>query len=342
MKRVYGMLVMALTLCLCLGFAQSALAAAKYQMKVAFTTPETDGITIGSRAFAKYVADKTGGDVDVQVFPGGQMGSEREMVEGVQMGILEGAVPSTGLFANLDPNMIIFDIPYMFANLPVAYEVLDGPLGAKLRESFLKKTGIRILQFTENGYRHYTNSVRPVSKPEDLKGLKIRTMENPIHMDITRATGAIPTPMPFLETYTALAQKVVDGQENPISLIAAMRFHEVQKFMTLDGHVYSPLALLINDNFYKSLPEKDRKVIDEGSILWRDTIREARQKQDAEGIAEIRKVGVEITELTPEQLGQFRAVTKPVADKVRERIDPALIKLLDEEMAKAEAKHLKK
>jgi C4-dicarboxylate-binding protein DctP len=340
MKPVRSILTVALGLALC-AFCTDA-PAAEYVMKVAFTTPETDGITIGSRAFAKFVAEKTGGDLEVQVYPGGQMGSEREMIEGVQMGILESAVPSTGLFANMEPNSIIFDIPYMFANLPVAYEVLDGPLGVKLRQIFLDKTGIRILAFTENGYRHYTNSVREVSRPSDLKGLKIRTMENPIHMDITRATGAIPTPLPFLETYTALAQKVVDGQENPISLIVAMRFCEAQKFMTLDGHVYSPLAILINNDFYRSLPDNYRAIVDEGAILWRDTIRQARQKQDAEGIAEIRKVGVQITELTPEQLAEFRAVTKPVADGIRAKLDPELVKLLDEEMAKAEAKYLKK
>ena len=342
MKRVCTFLTLALAVCLCGAFAHEVQAAPKYIMKVAFTTPETDGITVGTRAFAEYVAKETNGEVEVQVYPGGQMGSEREMVEGVQMGILEGAVPSTGLFANYDPNMIIFDIPYMFANLPIAYEVLDGPVGQKLADGFLAKTGIRILGFTENGYRHYTNSVRSVSKPEDLKGLKIRTMENPIHMAITRSTGAIPTPMPFLETYTALAQKVVDGQENPISLIVAMRFHEVQKFMTLDGHVYSPLALLINDGFYKGLPDNYRKVIDDGTILWRDKIREVRQQQDAEGIAEIRKAGVEIVELTPDQLGEFRAVTKAVADDVRGKIDPELVKMLDAATAEAEAKHLKK
>ena len=184
--------------------------------------------------------------------------------------------------------------------------------------------------------------MRAVSKPEDLKGLKIRTMENPIHMDITRLTGAIPTPMPFLETYTALAQNVVDGQENPISLIVAMRFHEVQKHMTLDGHVYSPLAILINDKFYQGLPEHLRKIVDEGTPMWRDIIRQVRQKQDEEGIAEIKKVGVTITELTTDQLGQFRAVTKPVSEKIQGMLDPALTKLLAEEMAKAEAKHLKK
>ncbi len=340
MKRVGRILCLALALCLCAAFAPEA-QAAKYIMKVAFTTPETDGITVGSRAFAKYVGEKTNGEVEVQVYPGGQMGSEREMIEGVQMGILEAAVPSTGVFANYDPNMIIFDIPYMFANWPIAYEVLDGPVGQKLADGFLAKTGIRILGFTENGYRHYTNSVRAVSKPDDLKGLKIRTMENPIHMAITRSTGAIPTPMPFLEIYTALAQKVVDGQENPISLIVAMRFHEVQKYMTLDGHVYSPLALLINDAFYKGLPDEYRKVVDDGAILWRDTIRKVRQQQDADGIEEIKKVGVEITTLTPDQLAEFRKVTKPVADDIRSKLDPELVKALDEAMAAAEAKHLK-
>ena len=340
MKGVCKVLSVALALCVCVAFAPEA-QAAKYIMKVAFTTPETDGITVGSRAFAAYVAEKTNGEVEVQVFPGGQMGSEREMVEGVQMGILESAVPSTGLFANYDPNMIIFDTPYMFANLPIAYEVLDGPVGKKLADGFLAKTGIRILGFTENGYRHYTNAVRAVAKPDDLKGLKIRTMENPIHMAITRATGAIPTPLPFLETYTALAQNVVDGQENPISLIVAMRFHEVQKHMTLDGHVYSPLALLINDKFYTSLPDNFRKVIDDGAIMWRDKIREVRQQQDAEGIAEIKKVGVQITELDAAGLAAFRAATKPVADDIRNKLDPALVKMLDEAMAAAEAKHLK-
>ena len=205
-------------------------------------------------AFKEYVESRSGGRIKVEIYPACQLGSEREMLEGVKIGNIEMANTSEGSVAGFYPEILATAIPYAFKNRRVAWEVMDGSYGQNLAADMLKKTGLRCLDINDNGYRNFTNNVRPVHTPADLKGLKIRTMENPAHMKMVNAMGAIATPIAWAEVYTALQLGTVDGQENPVSLIVAKRFYEVQKYCTLDGHIFSIDFTWINDKFYQSVP----------------------------------------------------------------------------------------
>ena len=197
--------------------------------------------------FKHEVESRTGGRVKVDVFPGGQLGNERELIEALRMGTVEMAITSDGPVGGFFEPILVLGIPYAFPSTVTAWKALDGPFGQELMESMRQKTGIRCLAVTENGFRHFTNNSRVIKGPADMKGLKIRTMENPSHMAIVKAMGADPTPIAFGELYSALQQKIVDGQENPIAVLYMIKGYEVQKYLTLDGHVYNPSFLWVND-----------------------------------------------------------------------------------------------
>ena len=195
--------------------------------------------------FAREVEKRTNGRYKVQNFYAGALGAERESIEGVQLGTLDLTLTSTGPLPNFVPEVAILDIPFLFRDYAHARAVLDGPIGQEMLQKFPPK-GIVALAWAENGFRHMTNSKRPVNGPDDLKGLKMRTMENPIHIQAYKQFGILPTPMAFTEVYTALQQGTVDGQENPLSVITAAKLDQVQKNLTLTGHVYSPALILMN------------------------------------------------------------------------------------------------
>lgn len=301
-------------------------AAKPIEIKLSHSSPATgDRLEAACQEFAKFVAEKSGGRIKVTTYPASQLGGEREQLEGVQLGTIEMAALSSGPFPGVFPEIMVFDVPYLFSSEEVADKVLDGPVGQEILELLRKKTGIRGLAWGENGFRNFTNSVRPIVKPGDLKGLKIRTMENPAHMAIVKALGADPTPMAFGEVYTALAQRTVDGQENPVSLITSMRFYEVQKYLTLDGHVYNPYILIINDKFFSSLPQDLQNVITEGARVWQKVERELNRKQVADGIKLCKEKGMQVIELTPEQKQAFREATKSVYEVVEKQVGKELL-----------------
>jgi C4-dicarboxylate-binding protein DctP len=310
------------------------------EIKLSHSSPAVDDrLEAACQAFKKYVEEKTNGKVKVTTYPASQLGAEREQLEGVQLGTIQMAALSSGPLPGIFPQIMVFDLPYLFASQKAAYEVLDGPVGREILDLMKAKTGIRGLVWGENGFRHYTNSVRTIRKPEDMRGLKIRTMENPAHMAIVRALGASPTPMAFNEVYTGLQQKTIDGQENPISLIVSMRFYEVQKYLTLDGHVYNPYILMINDKFYNSLSEDIRKVIDEGALVWQKVEREENNKQIKAGLEKLKAAGMEITELSPEELQAFRDATKSVYDTIgKKEVGEELLNKVLKAVQEAESK----
>jgi len=311
-----------------------------YEIKLAHASPATnDRLEFACQEFKKYVEEKSNGKIKVTTYPASQLGAEREELEGVQLGTIEMAALSTGPLPGIFPQIMVFDMPYLFSSTDVAYEILDGPIGTEILELMREKTGIRGLVWGENGFRHFTNSVRTIKKPEDMKGLKIRTMENPAHMAMVTALGASPTPMAFNEVYTALQQKTVDGQENPVSLIVSMRFHEVNKYATLDGHVYNPYILMINDKFYSSMPEDLQKILDEGAAVWRDAERKANAEQIEAGIQIMKDAGVEVTELTLEEIQAFRDATKSVYEEFgKKEVGEELINKVMEAVKQAESK----
>jgi len=299
---------------------------AKTEIKLAHSAPPIgDKTQIACQAFKTYVEAATNNEVIVNIFPNNQLGNEREMLEGVQMGTVEMTAITTGTFPTIFPEIMVLDLPYLFSSSEVAWKVLDGSFGDKLSKSFLDKTGINLLAFGENGYRNFTNSVKAIKTPADLKGMKIRTMENPIHLEMMRSMGAIPTPIPYGELYTAMAQGVVDGQENPNSLIKASKFYEVQKYVTADGHIYTPHALLISDSYLQGLSKDVQKVILAGAKIWQSTHREHSVKQNNEGLEFLKSAGMNVHIINEEELQQFRSATSAVLPMIEKEVGKDLV-----------------
>ena len=249
---------------------------------------------LGAVRFSERVAQRTGNRVKIDVFPSTQLGNERDMVEGLQLGTIDLVVTSTGPVGGFVPNMFVVDLPFLFRDREHAYKVLDGPIGNGLLEALSSK-GIKGLAFWENGFRHITNAVRPIEKPEDLRGIKIRTMENKIHLASFRAFGASPTPMAWSEVYTALQQKTIDGQENPIAIIADHKLYEVQKHLALTGHFYSPSLLLAGQKMFDGLPKDVQKIMAETALECATYERNLLRDSEAKQLAELKARGMQVT-----------------------------------------------
>ncbi len=244
---------------------------------------------------AREVEKRTNGRIKIQNFYSGSLGGERESIEAVQLGTQELATSSTGPVPNFVPEARILDVPFLFRDKAHARAVLDGPIGQELLAKFESK-GFKALAWGENGVRHMTNSKRPVNAPEDLKGLKMRTMENPVHVAAYKSLGIVTTPMAFPEVFTALQQGTVDGQENPLSVIMSANFDQVQKHLSLTGHVYSPVVILMNKGVWDKLSAGDKQIFLDSAKEAVKANRARVDKDDANGVAELRRKGMNIVE----------------------------------------------
>lgn len=252
----------------------------------------------------------------------------------IQMGTLtSGPVP--GFFKPV----MLFDIPYLFSSAPAAWEFFHGETAGEFKQKFLNQTGVRILDITENGYRHFTNNVRPITTPSDMDGLKVRTMQNPAHMAMTKALGADPTPIPFSELYMALQQGVVDAMECPVVLIHDMKFYEVQDYMILDGHLYNPLFIFINDRFFQNLSPEQQEIVQEAAQVLAATHNGFSQEANIHGIAKLKKQGMEVYNPSPKELEEFRNLAQPAGLKfISEEIGEKWVKKALKGAEKAEQK----
>jgi len=293
-------------------------------LKISNGINEAHPTYLACKEFEKIVESKLPGKYDVQVYANAQLGDDVRATEAVRMGTLEMVATSASPLTGLVPEFNVFDLPFIVTSEKAADAIYDGPIGAKLA-ALLEPKGIKLLSYYENGFRQLTNSVREVKSPADLKGLKIRTMQNPIHLAAWRALGSNPTPMPFSEVFTAMQQKTIDGQENPIPTIYLSKFYEVQKYVTLTGHVYGPHILLINKKMFDSFPAEDQKIILEAAQASAKFQRETNRKMNRDFIAELKKAGMVVTELTPEQLKAFQEAVKPVYDEWIPKIGKDLV-----------------
>jgi len=280
MKR-FGLLTMTMLLGMTLVSANPA--AAKMKLKLASVTPTNHAYNEGAREFARLVKEGSNGEIEITVYPGGQLGKgERELVEGMQAGIIDIAVTSTGPLANFSPDMGVVDLPFLFLSNEQVDKVLDGDIGRKLLDG-LDSANLKGLAFMENGFRNFTNSARPLEKPEDLKGLKFRTMENPVHLASVRSIGAQAVPMSWGEVYTSLQTGVIDGQENPVAIIWVNKMNEVQKYLSLTGHFYSPAPLSMSKPKFDALTPEYQKLFLDAAVqaagFERKIIRDAEKKQ---------------------------------------------------------------
>jgi tripartite ATP-independent transporter DctP family solute receptor len=284
-------------------------AQAQTNMKISIAVGQNSHQGVAIDVFAKEVEKRTAGRYKVQTFYSGALGGEREYIEAVQLGTQELAFSSTGPVPNFVPETKILDIPFLFRDKAHARAVLDGPIGQEMLAKFEPK-GFKALAWGENGVRHMTNSKRAVNAPEDLKGLKMRTMENPVHVAAYKGFGIVTTPMAFPEVFTALQQGTVDGQENPLSVIMASKFDQVQKHLSLTGHVYSPGIFLMTKAAFDKLSADDKKAFLEAAKEGVKANRARVDEDDAKGVTELRSKGMNVVDNVDK--AKFVAALAPV------------------------------
>ncbi|WP_313800356.1 TRAP transporter substrate-binding protein [Cytobacillus sp.] len=298
-----------------------------FTLKAGHSLTEDHPYHIGLLEMAKNVEERTDGKVKIEVFPLSQLGAERELTEALTLGTADMSVSSTAPIANFYPEIGIVDMPFLFESREHAYKVLDGEIGQELLKG-MENIGIIGLAWGENGFRHITNAKHPITKPEDLKGIKIRTQENPIHLDAFNALGAKPTPMAWTEALTALQQGVVDGQENPIVVADTYKLFDAnQKYMTLTGHLYSPAVIMFSKTTWDKLPAEYQEVLSDEAKKSGDQIRELIKKSDEDSLKVLKEQGMEIIEDV--DVKPFRDAIQPVYEKYesefgKEKIDAIL------------------
>lgn len=297
----------------------------KIVLKAGDSSPEAHPYNLGLKVFKDMVEKETKGAIEVQIFANSSLGAERALIEGMQMGSVDIALSSTGPIGQFVPQMNVVDLPFLFRDNAHAYKVLDGPIGADLFKQFEAK-GFIGLAYWENGFRNVTNNKREIKLPEDLKGLKIRTMENKVHMAAFKVMGADPSPMAMSEVFTALQNKTIDGQENPIPIIFTNHMEEVQKYVSLTGHFYSPAPLMISKMSWDKLSKEQQEIIKKAAIVGRDFERGEIQKQEAEQLVTLKAKGMIVTQVDK---SKFQEATMPVykqfePDFTKELIDKIL------------------
>ncbi len=265
---------------------------------------------IGAEVFKKLVEERSNGDIKVNIFPQAQLGNERDSIEGVRMGTINmTTIAAAGALPRFVPEMSVLTVPYVLKSRAQAYAVLDGPFGEKLN-SIIAAKGLVNLAYWEVGFRHFTNSTRQIKTPADIKDLKIRVQESKSWMEMIQNLGGIPMPVPFGELYSALQQKVVDGQENPIATIYSIKYNEVQKYVMLVGHTYEAAAVLVNPKWFGALKKEEQDLIAQAATDAGRIQRETLAKLDEERLGVIKKAGVEVFE-TPD-INAFAEATKDV------------------------------
>ena len=291
------------------GMVLAGTAVAQTTMKISISIAQNSHQGVGIDTFAKEVERRTGGRYKVQTFYSGALGAERESIEATQLGTQELTLSSTGPVPNFVPEVRILDVPFLFRDYAHARSVLDGPIGQEMLAKFDAK-GLKALAWAENGFRHMTNSKRAINGPDDLKGLKMRTMENPVHIQAYKGFGINPTPMAFTEVFMALQQGTVDGQENPLSVITAAKFEQVQKHLSLTGHVYSPAVILMNKAKFDELSASDKQHFLEAAKEAAKANRARVDQDEKNAVADLRAKGMQVIDVVDRS--KYQAALAPV------------------------------
>lgn len=302
-------------------------------IKFATQNPKGHPVVMGMEKFAEIVGAKSGGKIKVNLFPGGTLGGDGPNISALQGGTLEMVVMNSGILAAQVKEFAVFDFPFMFANAKEADAVVDGPFGKMMLEK-LDAKNIHGLAYWELGFRNITNSKRPLTKVEDISGLKLRVIPNAINVDWVSALGANPTPMAFPEVYAALDQKAIDGQENPVTVINANKFYEVQKHIAITNHQYNPQTVIVSKKLWDSLSGDEKKIIADAAAEAAVFQRKASREQSGEALDNLKKNGMQVSEFSAAEMAKFRDKMKPVVDKHAAQVGPDVVKSLQAELAK--------
>ncbi|CDQ21236.1 tripartite ATP-independent transporter solute receptor, DctP family [Halobacillus karajensis] len=296
-----------------------------HKISIAHLVSEDQSSHIAAESFKEKVEEESDGQITVEIHPNGELyPSDREAIEAVQQGNVEMTIPAVASISSFNKDFMVFDLPFLFEDYEQAYQVLDGEIGQGLLDD-LTEQNIKGLVFAENGFRHLSNNEGPVESLEDIQGLKMRTLESPVHTATFNALGMNASPFAFGELYTALQQGTYDAMEAPVSLFYTNKFYEVQDYLTLTGHVYAPTALLMNNEFYESLSPDLQELVVEASEEYREEQRELAQEQDSEFLEELKAEGMEVNEPSGELMESFRDEVEPVYEEFKDEIGEDLL-----------------
>lgn len=277
---------------------------------------------VGVLKFGEELERLSEGRLSIRPHYDNALGAEREVVEGMSLGLIDMGITSTGPMGGFVNDFMLFDLPYVFTTPEAVYAFLDGEHGKALADKLEAQSSVKILGWMENGFRHNTNSVRPLNTPEDLAGIRHRTQESRVQVDTWTALGANASPMAWTEVFTALQQGVIDSQENPIPTIYDVKFYEVQKYLNLTQHVYSPAPLMIGAQLFNSLSEADQAILQEAAAIAVPVQREASQRMEQELIAELEAKGMTVTK---PDLAPFKAKVQPVIEEWKDAVGAELV-----------------
>jgi len=295
--------------------------------------PKDHPVSAGTNKFAQIVEQKSGGKIKVREFPNSSLGSEMQQQSALQGGTQEMMSASTTTLVGIVKEFGVLDFPFLFANEKQADATLDGPIGARLLER-LPEHGLIGLAYWENGFRNVTNSKRPITRAEDLAGLKIRVMQNPVYMDTFKTVNANPVPMAFGELFTALETKTVDAQENPYSIILGNKFNEVQKYLSVTRHSYNAFIVLMSKQFWDKLSPAERQIMLDAAAEARSYERQVARAAADRDLAALKAKGMEVNELSPAEVARMRELLKPVSEKFAATYDPLFMRDFNAEMAR--------
>jgi len=303
MKRLMFIVVV---LCFILSSLSPSFAAVEIKIGHVLTTDSAWHVNL--EGFAKEVAEKTDGRVIFKIYPGSQLGNEKDLIEGLMLQTIDGGLIGGGSFQSIDPRFGVEALPYAWKDHQTAYKAMDGEIG-KFLLGILESKGIKGISWWENGFRHITNNKRPIVVPKDMEGLKIRVTPDKMRLDTFKALGASPIPINFGELYTALQQGVVDAQENPLGIIYANAFYEVQKYLSLSGHTWGSALLCFNSSAWKRIPDKDKPVVEAIANKWRDRERQQIINEESDMLAKLKEKGMKVNEVDKES---FKAAVQQV------------------------------
>lgn len=309
---------------LCLAFAAPALAQQERTIRFGHLNNTDHPISFGVKKFAEIISAKSGGKIKVQEYPANQLGSELQQQSALQGGVQQMSLPATTSLAGIVKEFGLIDFPFAVSNFEQADALLDGPFGKALLDKLPEK-GLVALGYWDLGFRNVTNSKHPVNKPEDLQGLKIRVIPNPVFLETFKAFNANPVPLSFSELYSALETKAVDGQENPFAVILSNKFYEVQKYVSATNHVYAANIVLVSKKFWDQLTPEEQKWMNEAADESRIYQRKLSREAAAKAVGELQAKGATFNLVSPEQQARMRDIAKPVTDKFSANYDLSLI-----------------
>ena len=330
MRKGFKTLAMA---ALSLGLLCPGMALAAKTIQIGHVNPSKDDDQYHKTGtlFGQYVAELSGGSIIIDVVSDSQIGGEREMMEGMQTGIVDGSVMTNLTIGLFEPKFHIFNLPFLFADRKEAYAILDDPeVMASLEKVLYEDHQIKFLAWAEGGFRNTIQNIRPINTLTDFKGIKIRLPETPIYVDTFRALGANPTTMAYSETFTAVQQKTVDGLELPIISVRSSGYYEVCKYLSLTGHFYSPISICIARSVWDSLSKEEQGWLQEAAIKMRGEQRQFVQEIEQKFIDEMAKAGLQVNEVKDK--APLRAAVQPVYDKYQKEIGADLINMVSKKL----------